>query len=138
MNRKRISKENKGQGLGKVFGILITFGIIGVSALLFVNSARSIMTAYNRSLLLDQAHDEVAELRLKNLELLEKKEGVLDDSYVEQEARDRISYVRDGEKIVVLPETGEEVVLGADDEMEEENNGLSDWRRWWDLLKNGV
>ena len=98
MNRKRLNKENKGQGLGKFLGILITVSLVGVSVLLFVNSARSIMTAYNRNLLLDQAHDEVAQLRLKNLELLSQKEDVLDDSYIEREARDRISYVKDGEK----------------------------------------
>ena len=40
-------------------------------------------------------------------------------------------------KIIVLPETGEKVVLGTEDEIEDEK-GPQDWTRWWNILKNGV
>jgi cell division protein FtsB len=139
MNRRRVEGDNKSRGTGKFLKLVVAALFVGISALLFVNSSRSIMTAYNRSLLLQQAHEEVAELRLKNLELLEEKTLVLDDSYVEKEARDRVFYTRDGEKIVILPETGDESVLGESnsEDTEEIDNGYG-WQRWWNLLRNGV
>ncbi len=136
--RKRINSTDKRTlGFGRLFKFVVCLVLIGVSGLLFVNSARSIMTAYNRSLLLEQAEREVDSLRLENLELVETKEETMDESYVEGEARDRISYVKDGEVIVVLPETGEEIVLGEEDEINGEER-LDGWHRWWDLMRNGV
>lgn len=87
--------------------------------------------------LLDQAQEEVSDLRLRNLELEQKRQEILGEDYVEKEARDRLYYVKKGETMVVLPETGdyeepEDVTEEAEDE------GEYGWAVWWEFLKNGV
>ncbi|MFH1546975.1 MAG: septum formation initiator family protein [bacterium] len=138
MRNKRNTQDRRTFGFGHLFKFMIFLISAGFSGLLFVNSARSIMTAYNRSLLLQQAESEVNELRIENLELTEEKDKMVAESYVEAEARDRITYTKKGEKIVVLPNTGEEVVLGEEDIVEEEDDGPKGWNRWWEIVKNGV
>ena len=138
MRNKRNSDEKRKSGFGIVFKLIISLVFIFISGQFFVNSAKSIMTAYNRSLLLDQAENEVNTLRIENLELVGEKEKMIDDSYVESEARNRITYVKKGEIVVVLPETGEEMVLGEDEVVESNEYVSGGWKRWWDLVKNGV
>jgi cell division protein FtsB len=138
MRNKRNLNEKRKSGFGVVLKLVISLVFIFVSGQFFVNSAKSIMTAYNRSLLLDQAEGEVNDLRIENLELVGEKEKMIDDSYVESEARNRITYVKKGEVVVVLPETGEELVLGEDDVDKSDEYMSEGWKRWWDLVKNGV
>lgn len=141
MNRTKISSTKK-KGLSSVFvSLLLSFVFVGLSCLLIVNSVKSVITAYRRVKLLDQAKEEVSDLRYRNLELLMQKEEIMGATYVEKEARDRLFYVKDGEVMVVVPESDEfnEVLNVADprsnDEVQMDDNS---WVEWWDLLKNGV
>lgn len=138
MRNKRNSTDKKGINFSNVLKFTVAIVLIGISGLLFVNSARSVMTAYNRSLLLQQAEDEVNALRIENLKLTEKKDEMMEDSYVEEEARNRMIYVKDGEIVIVLPETGQESVLGEKEDDLNVYDNEGGWRRWWSLVKNGV
>lgn len=122
--------------------IAISFIFIGLSVVLIINSAKSITNAYHRMLLLRQAKTEVGDLRLRNLKLIEEREEILGEEYVEEEARDRLYYVKEGEVIVVLPQTAEEENF----ENKEEVKGVEEVRdpkptvreEWVEVLKNGI
>jgi cell division protein FtsB len=134
-------KRKKSKSASAVFvSVLISLIFVTLSAVLAVNSVKSITTAYQRFLLLEQAKEEVSQLRMRNLELIQRREHILQEDYVEKEARDRLYYVKDGEVMVVLPETN--------DDLEKDNSvrGVEDARNvevdrrasWWTLLNKGL
>jgi cell division protein FtsB len=139
-NKKKSNREP----FSGLFSILISFMFIGLSVVLIANSAKSIVGAYHRILLLDQAKQEVGELRVRNLELLQRKEEILSEEYVEKEARDRLYYVKDGEIMVVLPETSGAAEI--DDSAEGEVKGVSrleherdtSWQEWIRIIIEGI
>ncbi len=97
--------------------------LIAFAGMLILDSVKSIGVAHNRSLLLDQAKGEVDDLRMKNLELTEERDRVMSSGYIEEESRNRLFYAKDGEVVVVLPESGE--VLGEEDENVVSDNSRS-------------
>lgn len=142
------------------FSLTMIFAVFSI--VLLYNMAKSIATAYQRSQLLAQAEQEVDELRMRNLKLREKLDRVSGDEYVEQEARDRLQYSKDGEIMVLLPESLNDLsersgVLGAASDADEEDEGKvkseihdetggidnkalkeEGWKRWLALLVEGV
>lgn len=128
--------------------IILSFFLVILAGALVVNMVKSISVAYQRNLLLVQAEQDVDALRMRNLELLEKLDYVSSLAYVEQEARDQLQYTKDGETMVLLPDSGgsgDSKVLGeidSDDGQLEEETSIGDQneglKRWWNLLVNGV
>ena len=141
----RVSKIRRIEGTSLGISNFVSIGLsvifLALSGLLIVNSVKSVSTAYQRSLLLDQAEVEVQELRLRNLELLQELDYVSSSSYVEEEARNRLLYTKDDEVLVVLPQTGDKVheddVLGNGYEIHAEEP-VAGWDRWISLLVDGV
>lgn len=54
--------------------------------------------------ILDQAKEEVEQLRLRNVELVLMSEKVVTEAYIESQARDRLNYAKDGELLYIIPE----------------------------------
>lgn len=136
MNSKnRKSQQNPASSFAVSAVISISFFVL--SGVLAINSVKSISMAYKRSELLGQAQGEVDSLRLKNLELMLEKEKIIGSDYVEEQARDRLNYVMEGEVMIVLPETGD--ILGASEsEVEDVEDEEAGWQRWWLLLREGI
>lgn len=138
MKRKRNSKNRSNNPKSKFATFLISVVLLGLAGVMMVNSVRSIMTAYKRNQLLEQAKEDVYMLRKKNLELDQKREDVMGETYVESEARDRMYYSKDGEVVVVLPDTAEELIeeeQNSEGDIDDSKEGIE---RWWKLIKNGI
>jgi cell division protein FtsB len=141
----RVSKIRRSEGTSLGISNFVSIGLsiifIALSGLLVANSIKSVSTAHQRSLLLDQAKLEVQDLRLRNLELMQELDYVTSSSYVEEEARNRLLYTKNDEVLVVLPQTGEKVqdeeVLGESDEATT-SESPGGWDRWLSLLIDGV
>lgn len=138
MRRKRKTKNKSLDSKPKFASFLISVVFLGLAGVMMVNSVRSIMTAYKRNQLLDQAKEDVYMLRKKNLELDQRREEVMGETYVETEARDRMYYSKDGEVVVVLPDTSEVIVVDEKDAVDEQSDSKDGWWRWWKLMKNGI
>jgi cell division protein FtsB len=136
----KINLTNSKIKLPTFLSVFISLLFVGLSAVLVINSVKSVVSAYRRMLLLDQAKQEVGELRVQNLELKQEKEKILSEDYVEKEARDRLYYVKDGEVMVVLPETNEELkdqqdVKGVEDIHESEDSLREEWIK---IIQQGI
>lgn len=140
MGQETAQNEVKSRKFSGVFPVMLSVVLIGFSGMLVLDSIKSINLSYNRSLLLDQARGEVDELRMRNLELGQSRDDVISEGYVEQESRDRLFYTKEGEVMVVLPETEE--VAGEGDEnvdtVTEFPEQSSGWEQWWGLLRDGI
>ena len=145
MNRTaQDSKIRRAQGTSLGMSNFLSAGLslifIAISGLLVINSVKTVSTAYQRSLLLDQAESEVRDLRLRNLELLEHLDYVSSKSFVEMEARNRLLYTKGDEVLIVLPQTAGEAPREEEDgdEVEEVVPEATGVDRWLMVLTEGV
>ena len=80
---------------------------------------------------IDVLRAEVEELAVQKEELAGQVAYYRSDTYVEQEARDRLNLSREGERVVIVPDTlmpVSEEVLGVMDEHR------PPWKQWRDLF----
>jgi cell division protein FtsB len=99
--------------------------------LLIFHLSRSIVGLYRSGGRVAGLVGEIAELE-KEKERLEQERGFRQtDEFVEREARDKLRMIREGEKILVLPESdtrdGEE-----DREQKTEDGERANWQKWFD------
>jgi cell division protein FtsB len=99
--------------------------------LLIFHLSRSIVGLYRSGGRVAGLVGEIAELE-KEKERLEQERGFRQtDEFVEREARDKLRMTREGEKILVLPESdargGEE-----DREQKTEDGERANWQKWFD------
>ena len=103
-------QQGRANGNGNFIGkLLVNLTIVIISSFLLYNVFKSIQISSAKLGILEQAEQEVDELRLRNLELLLKKIRVESEDYVETEARNRLNYARDGEIVFVIPESAMEL-----------------------------
>lgn len=79
---------------------------------------------------LEEARKEVAALEKEQAELLELREKVESDEFVEKEARNKLGLAKSGEKIVVLPPKEVLAKLAPPPEEEEFLEEFPIWKRW--------
>jgi len=142
LHRQNSSSNGEKQSISAVMTYALSGIFFVLSALLVMNSVKSVTVAYQRTQLLKQAESEVHALRLHNLELQQSLEYVSSESFVEEQARDRLLYTKGSEVLLVLPETGisgEKSVFGDQIVTEKADKEVADgWIRWWNVLCNGV
>ena len=75
-----------------------------MSGFLLFQIWRSYTLTFQKLEILDQAKEEVEQLRLRNVELVLMSEKVVTEAYIESQARDRLNYAKDGELLYIIPE----------------------------------
>jgi len=103
--------------------------IIGIG--LIVNLSRSIFKLLQASGQLKEAEQKVLELEKESQLLAQKKELFQSQDFIEQEARNKLNMVKEGETVVVLPPNVKEV-LGEKENQKSEL--LPNWRQWLNLF----
>ena len=109
--------------------IRILIIIIGIA--LIVSLSRSILKMFKARDELRLAEQKIEELQKEAASLTVKKEFYQSEEFIEQEARNKLNMVKEGEIVVVLPPNLKEI-LG-----EKENQpqaSLPNWRQWLNLF----
>jgi len=107
----------------------IILAIAGVA--LIVNLAKDTLKLFKSAEKLKSAQQQVEELEKEALSLMEKKEYYQSDEFVEEEARNKLNMVKEGEIVVILPPNVKET-LGKTELKQEEI--LPYWRQWLNLF----
>lgn len=81
---------------------------------------------------MDSVREDVASLREEKSELERRVEYYKSEAYVEEEARNRLNLSKEGEKIVVLPQSVREKMKDA--ATPKEANTPPPWRQWYSLF----
>lgn len=105
--------------------------IIVIGIVLIVSLSRSILKMFRAKDELRLAEQKIGELQEEAAGLTEKREFYQSEEFIEQEARNKLNMVKEGETVVVLPPNLKEI-LG-----EKENQPqiqLSNWRQWLNLF----
>ncbi len=111
---------------------LLTVPALILGLLIVVQLSRSIISIYGRGGRVGELAAEVAGLE-KEKEDLEREKAFRETAeFVEREARDKLRMVREGERILVLPD---ETRMSADRQADERGTvvdvqSLPNWKRW--------
>lgn len=104
-----------------IVAVAITWSLIG-----------QIMTTLKSGDRLQEATERLHKLEVKNKELKRKLEEVKTPAFLEEQARDKLGLVREGETIVIIPQEKLDRVLGVTKKVEEVK--LPNWLGWLKLF----
>jgi len=109
--------------------IQILIIIIGIA--LIVSLSRSILKMFRARDELRLAEQKIEELQKEAAILTEKKDFYQSEEFIEQEARNKLNMVKEGETVVVLPPNLKELLGGRENQPQ---ILLPNWRQWLNLF----
>ncbi len=106
----------------------ITFFII-FAIFLFIsyNLVSRIYSALKAGDRLKEAQMSLTQVQIKNQKLKEELKSAASADFIEQQARDKLNFAREGETVVVIPQSKIEQVLRVAKQVEER---LPNWLGW--------
>jgi cell division protein FtsB len=129
---KGIKKESEGL---KIFTEKITRYIgLGVSVLLLISLLGSISRMKSVGLKIDREKEKIEKLKKENEELQKNVEIARSEEFIEKQLRDKLGLAKEGEIIVILPDS--ETVKKFAPKIDEEEEILPEpnWRKWLKLF----
>jgi hypothetical protein len=106
--------------------------IIGICTIAIVYFCRSIIGHWQRKEIVYKRENELKRVESEHAKLLEQQKEVQLPSFIEKQARDSLGLAREGESIVVLPDSSAfdlHTSRIAPDDPKKPN-----WKRWWELF----
>ncbi|MBD3328994.1 hypothetical protein GF357_00670 [Candidatus Dojkabacteria bacterium] len=134
-SRKAQSKITEQSRTPKAVRLGLQIVFIITSFFLLYNVAKSIYQTNFKLQILQQAEKEVEGLRLENIDLVMESDRVIEDEYIEAEARNRLNYGLDGEIQLVIPD---ELVNAELEEDLVHADSRSVLQEWLDFLVIGL
>ena len=102
-----------------------------VGFLIVVQLSRSIISMYGRGGRVEELAAEVAGLEKEKEELEREKAFRQTPEFVEREARDKLRMVREGEHILVLPDSQDKEISNIKFQIPN-NEEEANWKKWLD------
>ena len=136
-------KIDNGSSGSKLVKNIFTIIFIGISLFMFYNIFKSLNIAHQKNLILEQAKEEVTQLRIENVKLVMESTSVGTEDYVIREARNRLNYSKEGEIRVVIPDNVIASIRAKYENIPDESNALSGNLKdnlliWQDFVINGI
>lgn len=109
-------------------------GAIVVGILLSVTLIRNILVISSANQKIEKVKKEIAEIESKNNLLQKQLEKTSREEYLEEQARNKLGLVREGEVVIVLPD--EDTLRQFSPKIPEEEVSLPDptWKKWLNLF----
>lgn len=101
-----------------------------VSIVLIVAIGKNVWNLAGKPDALEEARQRLLQLEKEQAELLELKERVESEEFIEREAREKLGLAKEGEVVVVLPPEDVLRRLAPKIEEEESPEKLPIWKRW--------
>lgn len=115
-----------GKYLKRLLFVLIVFAIVSVG--------RTTFDLLEKGKRIDEAEGKVEQLKKEQEQLLEAKEEVESDEFIEKEAREKLGLAKPGETVVVLPEEETLRRLAPKERVEEVTAQPQIWQRWVEMF----
>ena len=108
---------------------LVRVAVLGMCIVLGVGILRSVYTLSQKKGIVAQRRKVLAELLDKNRQLQEDLREATSPAFIEQAARDKLGFVREGETVVIMDRT-QNSELNDQKTIQE----LPSWKQWWRLF----
>lgn len=115
----------------KKYSDLLLIFFIGI---LLLSLGRNVLKILGVDKTIEEERNRVDKLKQENVELKRKVEEVQSQDYIEQQLRDELGLVKEGEIVLVLPD--DETLRSFAPKLEEEEEKLPDpnWKKWLKLF----
>ncbi len=107
---------------------LIMFFICCLSLIVIVNISRTIYRLWQKGHIVEERQSYLTDLKQKHSQLEVKLGEVQSPQYIERQAREKLNLQREGEVVVVLPQTKTEEAVTLQVKTE------ANWQKWWKLF----
>ena len=109
-------------------------GALIVGILLSISLVRNILIISSANKKIQNLKNEISDIQIKNNSLKLQLQKVSKEEYLEQQARDKLGLVKEGETVVVLPD--QEILRQFSPKIPEEEVTLPDptWKKWMKLF----
>lgn len=108
---------------------LITFGLVALTLLLALSVGREITQLISVRQRIAASEQKLADLKKAQEDLSKEKERRQTESFIEEQARNKLGLARPGEEIIILPK---------EDKQKETSNkqkeNLPNWQKWLNLF----
>ncbi len=108
---------------------VVQWVVLAVSLGLSLSAGRTILELWKRRDVVHERERELIKLREENASLERALQDIGQDAYLERIARDKLGLVREGETIVILPDTGDKTQVAGTHVGNEPN-----WKKWWRIF----
>ncbi len=98
----KLKKQRNIEKKDSIFSKILPVVLIIISIFLLYNVSKSYIITQEKIKILDQAHEEVEKLRVKNIQLVLERETLENIGYLEKEIRNRLNYAKKGETVIVI------------------------------------
>lgn len=112
----------------KIALVLIVIILLG----LLYGLGRQVYSSLNSGRRLESEVEDLTKLQKRNLELRNKLSAVGKLQFIEQQARDKLNLSREGETVVVIPESELQKVLGVKQAVQQRAEPY--WQGWLKLF----
>ncbi len=110
----------------------IGFWIFVVVTLIIINDlVSSILSIWQKHELVDNSQKVLTNERKKNIELKKKLKTVSSTQFVEEEARNKLFLVKQGQEIVVVAPS---IYLQSSSSTERKMDSRPNWQQWWEMF----
>lgn len=110
---------------------LVQIIIIFIGIVLIINLSKDILRLLKAAEELKLVQQRIEKLEEERENLVEKKEYYQSEAFIEQEARNKLNMVKEGETIVILPPNIKEVLGKKEASLSEPQ---PNWRQWLELF----
>ena len=114
----------------KISDNVVRVGLIVLAILLIANLIRSVEANYSISRQIRSLHDQIAQVQDDETVITQENAYFKTDTYKEIQARLRLGYVKQGEKMVLVPTNKDET--SATNASGGSNSALTEARKSWD------
>lgn len=98
-----------------------------VSFLLVISLSRSVVSLLSKRDIIRQQEGELARLSQENAQLQDALVRADTPEFIEKQAREKLGLVKDGETVVILPNTNHQSPITSTQQG-------SNWEKWWELF----
>ena len=115
---------------GMKFKKLLTIPVLILGLLIIFQLSRSIVNIYRRGGRVEELAAVVAGLEKEKEELEREKAFRQTEEFVEREARNKLRMVREGEHILVLPESQDGEKARSEEQEAKSGEEKPNWKKW--------
>lgn len=109
----------------RLFGLIITtISLISVVAL-----SRSLLGLWQKRDVVRDRQEALSRVEAENAKLKQQLSEVQSPQFVEKQAREKLGLVKEGESVVLMPQSSESSQIEAPNEQ-----NLPNWQKWWKLF----
>ncbi len=119
------------QGGNPAVNTRIQWVIIAVSLFMIISLSHSVVDLWGRRSIVGQEEARLKETQKRHDELTKRLQTVNTETFVEQEARERLGLAKEGDTVIIM---NTNPLPGGEQPKDEFGEPIPNWKQWWQVF----